>query len=158
MVLLHLLLLHLEKTQNPTFILRTLSELFNCSQIFGFTDHYYLDWLIITTLMGALEKKINSKDKEIAKASSKSNFLLMLISLLLASADQCVLGCKNQTGDNFSLLLFFLVYFQSQVRILHSSQLCLVQVDNITIYEHASYLADLLYQEIPWKIHPVFTR
>lgn len=155
MVLLHLLLLHLEKTQNPMFILHTLSELFNCSQIFGFTDHHYLDWLIITTFMGALEKKINSKDKEIAKASSKSNFLLMLISLLLASADQCV---RNRLEITFHYYYFF--WFISKVRLEYCIPLSTAwfQVDNITIYEHASYLADLPHQEILWKIHPVFTR
>lgn len=87
MILLHPLLLHLEK-HNPTFIPHTFLQLFNCSQIFGFIDHFYLDWLFITKLMGALERVINSKDKEPAQTLSKTNFPLVLISLLLAHSNQ----------------------------------------------------------------------
>lgn len=68
--------------------MHTFLQLFNYSQIFGLIDHFYLDWLFITKLMGALERVINSKYKEPAQTLSKNNFLLVLISMLLAHSDK----------------------------------------------------------------------
>lgn len=110
--------------------------------------------------MGALEREINSKDKELAEASSKSNCLLLFICQLLAHADQCAFGCKKQIGDNFLLWLFFFFWVISKVKLEYCISLSIAgfQVDNIRVYEHASYLADFLCQEIPMQIHPAFTR
>lgn len=109
--------------------------------------------------MGPLEREITSKYKELA--SSKSNCLLVLICLLFAHAYQCAFGCKKQIGDNFLLLLLvFFFWVISKVKLEYCILLSIFwfQADNITVYERASYLADLLCHIILRRIHPVFTR
>lgn len=127
MAFLHLLLLHLKKHRiKHLYHAHSHSFLFLCSQIFGFTDHLSLDWLFIIMLTGAVEREINLKD----------NLQRLLPK---AIAYWCGFACSLHTLINVHLVVrnrleitfyycysFFLGHFQSQVRILHSSEHCLV--------------------------------
>lgn len=93
--------------------------------------------------MGALEREINSRDKELGEASSKSCCLLVLICPVLAQADQCAFGCKKQIGNNFVLLFlggWFWAIFKTKLEYCIPLSTVWFQVDNNTVYGHASYL------------------